>query len=68
MHPAAHPLLRRLNISLRFFGQQSSNHAHSKLYGNLARATLLELLAQPPVDLLVSGFQTDGDLPKHLHQ
>ena len=68
MSPAAGVLLGCLEVPLRLFRQQSRDHAHGKLDGDLAGAALLELLAQPALDLLIPCLKADGDLFQHLHQ
>src|SRR6185437_3596459 len=61
-------LLGGLEASLRLFRQQPRDHPHGQLDGNLTRPALLELLAEPAVNLLVTGLEADGDLFQHLHQ
>ena len=61
MRPAPCVLLGRFEIALRLFGQEPRDHAHGKLDGDFAGAALLELLAEPAIDLLISGLEADGD-------
>src|SRR5581483_10254796 len=68
VRPAAGVLLRGFEAPLRLFGQEPCDHPHGELDGNFARAALLELLAEPAVNLFVTGLQADGDLFQHLHQ
>lgn len=67
VRPAVIMMLGQFEIALDVFRQEPGDHAHGKLHGDLACAALFQLVAQPVVDLLVTGLKTEGDLFKHLH-
>ena len=68
MRPAARLLRGDDHARLRVLGEELGNHAHGKLDRNLAAPALFQLIAQPPVDFLVTGLETGGDLFEHLRQ